>query len=93
MASKPPRPPKASITPSTEEGTGAPPPALNISDRAADGWLEVMEEALNRSSIVAEHRALMGVVLQSIWSVNGGLKEAFGGLLMGFEVSHVMLLS
>lgn len=52
-----------------------------------------MEEALNRSSIVAEHGTLMGVVLQSIRSVNNGLKEAFGGLLMGFEVSHVMLFS
>jgi hypothetical protein len=51
-----------------------------------------MEEALNSSSIVMEHRALMGVVLQSIQSVNSGLKEAFGGLLTGFEVSNVIFL-
>nr|XP_020192363.1 cilia- and flagella-associated protein 58-like [Aegilops tauschii subsp. strangulata] len=45
----------------------------------------MMEEALNSSSITAEHRALMDVVFQAIRSINSELKEAFGGLLTGFE--------
>nr|XP_040243901.1 stress response protein NST1-like [Aegilops tauschii subsp. strangulata] len=82
---EPPRPPELSNPPSTEGGTRALPPASNSGDRVAAGWPDVMEEALNSSSVIEEHRALMGMVLQSIWSVNSELKEAFGGLLTGFE--------
>nr|XP_020195337.1 actin cytoskeleton-regulatory complex protein pan1-like [Aegilops tauschii subsp. strangulata] len=88
-ASEPPRPPKASIPHSTEGGVGVPPPAPNTGDRVAARCPDVMEEALNSSSIVAEHRALMGMVLQSNRSVNSGLKEAFGGLLTGIEASSL----
>jgi hypothetical protein len=49
-----------------------------------------MEDALTSSSIAEEHRALLGAVLQSLWSVDNGLKEAFSGLLTGFKVSQVM---
>jgi hypothetical protein len=52
-----------------------------------------MEDALTGSSIAKEHRALMGAVLQSMRSVDSGLKEAFSGLLTGFKVSEVMLFS
>ena len=52
------------------------------------GWSAVMEEALSGSSIAEDHRALMGAILQSIQSVDSGLKEAFNGLLTGFKVSH-----
>ena len=90
MVLEPPRPPEASIPPSTEGGVRAPPPMSNTRVRAAAGWPDVMEEALNSSSIIAEHRALMGVVLQNIWSINSRLKQAFDGLLIGFEVSEVL---
>jgi hypothetical protein len=49
-----------------------------------------MGEALSSASISREHRILMGAVLQSIQSVDSGLKEAFNGLLTGFQVSQVM---
>jgi len=52
-----------------------------------------MGEALTSASISGEHRTLMGEVLQSIQSVDNGQKEAFNGLLTGFQVSHVMLCS
>ena len=52
-----------------------------------------MEEALSGSTIAENHRALMGAVLQGIQSVDSGLKEAFNGLLTGFQVSHVILFS
>lgn len=48
----------------------------NTGDRVAAKWPNMMEDAVNSSSIVAEHHALMGVVLQSIRFVNSGLKEA-----------------
>ena len=54
------------------------------------GW-PAMGEALSSALISEEHRTLMGTVLQSIQSVDTGLKEAFNGLVTGFEVSHVML--
>lgn len=54
------------------------------------GW-SAMGEALSSASISGEHRTLMGVVLQSIQSVDIGLKEAFNGLLTVFQVSHAML--
>ena len=57
-----------------------------------NGW-PAMGEALSSASISREHRTLMGAVLQSIQSVDSGLKEAFNGLLTGFQVSHVMLCS
>jgi hypothetical protein len=50
-----------------------------------------MGEALSSASLSEEHRTLMGTVLQSIQSVDTGLKVAFDGLLTGFQVSHVML--
>jgi hypothetical protein len=49
-----------------------------------------MEEALTSTSLPEEHRALMGAVLQSLRSVDNGLKEACNGLLAGFKVSHVI---
>ena len=64
-----------------------PPPALG---RASTGWPDEMEEALTSSSIAEEHRALIGTVLQSLWSVDSGLKETFSGLLTGLKVGHVM---
>ena len=43
-------------------------------------------EALRRASIMEEHRTLMGVVMEKVWSVKSRLTEAFNNLLTGFEV-------
>ena len=90
---EPPRPPQSSIPPSTKGGAGALPPMLNTRYWIVVEWPDMMEEALNSSSIVVEYCALMGVVLHSIWSVNNRLKEAFGDLLTGLEVSNVIFFS
>ena len=49
-------------------------------------------EALQRASIVEEHRTLMGVVVEKVQSAKSGLNEAFTSLLTGFEVCDVILL-
>ena len=49
-----------------------------------------MGEVLESIPISKDHHTLMGVVLQGIQSVDNGLKEAFNGLLAGFQVSHVI---
>jgi hypothetical protein len=87
MTPEPPSHPESYVPPSTKGRAETPP---DTGDRVVAGWTDAMEEALNSSSVNAEHRALMGVVLQSIRSVNHGLKETFGGLLTGFEVSDVI---
>ena len=48
-------------------------------------------EALQRASIVDEHRTLMGAVVEKVQSAKSGLNEAFTSLLTGFEVCDVML--
>ena len=60
-------------------GGEARPLAPSAIEQVTAGWPDVMEEALKSSSIVEQHRALMGVILQSIQSVKSGMKEAFGG--------------
>jgi hypothetical protein len=75
---------------STEGGVEVPPPPPPAAERVATAWPGVMKEALNSSSIAEEHCALMGAVLQSLRSVDNGLKEAFSGLLIGFKVNQVM---
>ena len=43
--------------------------------------------ALQGTSIVEEHRILMGMVIEKVQSVKSGLTEACSNLLTGFEVS------
>ena len=81
-----------SLTPQ-EGGAEVPPPVPPVTGQATTGWLAMMEEALRSSVIAEDHRILMGAILKGIQSVDSGLKEAFGGLLTGFKVSRVMLLS
>ena len=50
-----------------------------------------LAEALQRASIMEEHRTLMGVVVEKVQSAKSGLNEAFTSLLIGFEVCDVML--
>ena len=49
-----------------------------------------MEELVNNSVIVDEHRALMGAVVWGVRFVHTGLNNAIQGLLTGFEVNQVM---
>ena len=74
-----------------KEGTRVPPPPMPAQEQASTRWPDEMEDTVTSSSIAEEHRALMGAVLQSIRSMDNGLKEAFSGLLTGFKVSEVML--
>ena len=50
-----------------------------------------LEEALQRASIVEEHRTLMGVIMEKVQSAKSRLNDAFCSLLMGFEVCNVIL--
>ena len=43
-------------------------------------------EALRGTSVVDEHRVLMGAVIEKIQSAKSGLNEACSSLLIGFEV-------
>ena len=80
---------EASQLPPTKGEAGGPLSVPNTGDRVVVEWPNMMLEAMNSSSIFAKHRALMGAVLQSVRSINNGLKEVFGGLLIGFEVNKV----
>ena len=62
---------------------GAPiPPATSVQPEVPD----TLSAALNSASIVEEHRALMGVVIEKIQSAESGLNEACISLIRGFEV-------
>ena len=73
--------------PSTEGGGATSPavPPINLEVALA------LEEALQRASIMEEHRTLMGAVMEKVQSVKSGLTEAFNSLLTGFEVCDVIL--
>ena len=57
-------------------------PATSIQLKASDAMLV----ALKSASIVDEHRALMGAVIEKIQSAESGLNEACISLIKGFEV-------
>ncbi|KAE8774344.1 hypothetical protein D1007_53299 [Hordeum vulgare] len=82
-----PRPPQSSIPASPRGETRVPPEVLPTTQQAQTKWPVVMEESLNDSSITEEHRTLLGGVLQSIRSIDNGLKEAFNDLLKRFKAS------
>ena len=50
-------------------------------------------EALQRASVVKEHRTLTGVVVEKVQSAKSGLNEAFTSPLTGFEVCDVIFLT
>ena len=58
-------------------------PVSSVQPEAPDHLLE----ALQGASIVDEHRAHMGTVVEKVRSVKNGLTEACASLLAGFEVS------
>ena len=64
-------------------GGGVPvPPAISVQPEV----LDTLSAALKSASIVDEHRALMGAVIEKIQSAESGLNEACISLITGFEV-------
>ena len=67
------------------KGGGVPvPPVTSVQPEAPNNLLEV----LRGTSIVEEHRILMGTVIEKVQSIKSGLTEACSSLLIGFEVSN-----
>ena len=60
-------------------------PATSVQPEVSDALLV----ALKSASIVDEHRALMGAVIEKIQSAESGLNEACISLITGFEVCFV----
>ena len=56
----------------------------SVHPEAPDNLLEVLHSA----SIDEEHRTLMSMVIEKVWSAKSGLTEACASLLTGFEVSN-----
>ena len=64
-------------------GGGVPvPPAISVQPEVSGALLV----ALKNASIVDEHHALMGAVIEKIQSTESGLNEACISLIRGFEV-------
>ena len=74
--------PEFSERPSPKGGGVPVPPVTFVQPEAPDNLLE----ALRGASIVDEHRALMGAVIEKIQSVESGLNGACISLIKGFEV-------
>ena len=75
--------PESGRKPSLTEGGAHVSPASSVLPEVPKGLLK----ALKNASIAEEHRALMGAVIEKIWSAESGLTEACTSLLTGFEVS------
>ena len=73
--------------PPSKEGGVPTPPVTSVQPEAPDTLLEALQSA----SIVEEHRALMGTVIEKIQSAKSGLTEACTSLLTGFEVSNAIM--
>ena len=58
------------------------PPATSVHPEVSDALLVALQDA----SIIDEHRALMGAVIEKIRSTESGLNEACINLIRGFEV-------
>ena len=65
------------------------PPATSINPEAPD----MLREALQRASVMEEHRTLMGTVVEKVQFTKNGMNEAFSSLLTGFEVSDITCFS
>ena len=64
-------------------GAGVPvPPATSVHPEVSDALLVALQDA----SVIDEHRALMGAVIEKIQSTESGLNEAYISLIRGFEV-------
>ena len=67
--------------PSTEGGKPAP-PATSVQGELPGGLSTVLKSV----TVVDEHRALMGAVIEKIQSAESGLNESCLSLMKGFEV-------
>ena len=74
--------PESSRRPPSAGGGVLVSPAISVQPEVPDALLA----ALKSASIVDEHRALMGAVIEKIQSAESGLNEACIGLIKGFEV-------
>ena len=72
--------PESGKKPPSKEGDAPIPPVTSLHPEAPDTLLE----ALQSTSIVEEHRILMGAVIERVQSVNSGLSEAYTSLLTSF---------
>ena len=64
-------------------GGGDPtPPATSVQPKVSGGLSTTLESA----SIIDEHRALMGVVIEKIQAAESGLNESCVSLIKGLEV-------
>ena len=63
------------------------PPVTSVQLEAPDNLLE----ALRGASIMDEHRVHMDTVIEKVQFVKSGLTEACSSLLIGFEVSNVIV--
>ena len=71
--------PKSGRQPPSARGGAPVPPETSIQPKVPD----TLSTALKRASIVEEHRALMGAVIEKIQSAKSGLNEACISLIMG----------
>ena len=74
--------PESSRRPPSAGGGVPVPPAISVQPEVPDALLA----ALKSASIVNEHHALMGAVIEKIKSAESGLNEACISLIRGFEV-------
>ena len=74
--------PESSRPPLSAGGDMPVPPTISVQPKVSDALLV----ALKSASIVDEHRALMGAVIEKIQSAESGLNEACISLIRGFEV-------
>ena len=79
--------PESDRRPPSAGGGVSIPPATSVQPEVSDALLA----ALKSASIVDEHRALMGAVIEKIQSAESGLNEACISLIRGFEVCFMML--
>ena len=75
--------PESSRQPLSAGGGMPVPPAISVQPEVSDALLV----ALKSASIVDEHRALMGAVIEKIQSAESGRNGACISLIKGFEVS------
>ena len=81
--------PESSEQPPLRKGGVPTPRATPINPEVPD----MLREALQRASVMEEHRTLMGTVVEKVQSAKSDLNEAFTSLLTGFEVSDITCFS
>ena len=81
--------PESGMQPSSTEGGAPVPPATSVQPKVPD----TLSAVLKNTSIIEEHRALMGAMIEKIRSAESGLTKACISLITGFEVCCEVLKS